>query len=365
MNSQPPYARNARAENGSSAPLGSSSLGAARVSTIGIFVVLLLAALHFAQPVVMPVFIALVFGIVLTPVSAWAARHRIPHWLSAMLLVIALIAALSMAIVQLAEPVRDWIEKAPEFGAILREKLRFLDRPIAAMNTLRTSLAGPADPGEGGIKFDVYSTLVQPALAAFTPALGQLIVFFATLFFFLAGREKLRRQFLTYWGNRKTRLDAMHFLNDTEKSLAGYVGVVTAINLALGLVLGVFAYLIGLPNPLVWGILAFALNYVPYLGAAVVVLILLGVSLMSFDSIAYALVAPAFYVAVSTLEGQFITPSIVGYRLALSPLLVFLVVAFWTWFWGPFGGLLAVPLLIIGMVALNHVFPKDEAKIPD
>lgn len=341
------------------------SVDAARAATIGIFVLLLLAGLNFAQPVVMPVALALVFGVVLTPVTVRAAQHGIPHWLSALLLVSVLIGLLSYAIVLLADPVRDWIEKAPEFGAILREKLRFLDRPIAALNGLRESIAGPSSPDEGGVKFDVFSILVRPALGALTPALGQMIVFIATLFFFLAGRESLRRRFLTFWRGRKARLEAMHFLNETERSLAGYFAVVTAINFSLGVALGVFAYAIGLPNPLVWAILAFLLNFVPYLGAAVVVIMLLAVSFMTFESFAYALIPPAFYVAASTVEGQFITPSLVGLRLALSPLLVFLAVAFWTWFWGPFGGLLAVPLLIIAMVALNNLYPKNGAKLPE
>jgi len=107
------------------------------------------------------------------------------------------------------------------------------------------------------------------------------------------------------------------------------------------------------------------MNYIPYIGAAVVILLLFGVGIMAFDSLGFALIAPVFYLVVSTIEGQLITPGIVGLRLALSPLLVFLAVAFWTWFWGPFGALLAVPLLIIGMVALGHAFPKDEVNLPD
>jgi predicted PurR-regulated permease PerM len=192
-----------------------------------------------------------------------------------------------------------------------------------------------------------------------------MVVFFATLFFFLAGRENLRRRFLTFWGDRKARLDAMHFLNDTETNLANYFAIVTAINFALGVLLGAFAYLIGLPNPLVWAVLAFLLNFMPYIGPAVTIVMLFGVGLISFDSLAYALAAPAFFLAASTVEGEFVTPSIVGRQLALTPLLVFLAVAFWTWFWGPFGTLLAVPLLIIGMVALNHLFPQNGAKLPD
>jgi predicted PurR-regulated permease PerM len=96
----------------------------------------------------------------------------------------------------------------------------------------------------------------------------------------------------------------------------------------------------------------------------VIIIMLAAVGLMVFDSLLQSLAAPIFYLVTSTIEGELVTPSIVGMRLALSPLLVFLAVAFWTWFWGPFGALLAVPLLIIGTVALNHIYPSDAAKLP-
>jgi predicted PurR-regulated permease PerM len=369
MNLRAPRTRNAPAaiEAGREAADGPDFLwnGAARTATVGIFVLLLLAALHYAQPVVMPAVLALVIGVVLTPPLNWVASRGVPHWLSALLLVGGMIATLSYAIVLVSEPLSEWIQKAPEFGAVLRERLRFLDGPIAAFNGLRESIAGPAKDGAGAFNIDLYAMLVQPMLGVLTPAMGQMVIFFATLFFFLSGRENLRRRFLTFWGDRKARLDAIHFLNDTESSIARYFATVSGINLVLGVLLGVVALMVGLPNPLVWAVLAFVLNFMPYIGPAVTIVILLGVGLMSFESLTQALVAPVVFFAASIVEGEFVTPSIVGLRLALSPLLVFLSVAFWTWFWGPFGALLAVPLLIIGMVALNHVYPTPATKLPD
>jgi predicted PurR-regulated permease PerM len=338
--------------------------GASRAATMGIFVLLLLAALHYSQPVVMPVVLALVFGIVLTPLLTAAQRVGVPPWLTSLVLVGLLFAGLSYAIVLLAEPISQWMEKAPQFGAVLREKFRFLDGPIAAFNSLRESIMGRAKEGEGGLNVDLYAILVQPALGILTPALGQMIIFFGTLLFFLAGRESIRRRFLTFWAGRKARLGAIRFLNDTEASIVRYFATITAINFGLGLLLGGFTYLIGMPNPLVWAVLAFILNFMPYIGPAVTILLLLGVGLLTFESLAHAFAAPAFFFAASVVEGEFITPGIVGLRLALSPLLVFLAVAFWTWFWGPFGALLAVPLLIIGHVALSYFYPT-ETKLPD
>jgi predicted PurR-regulated permease PerM len=347
-------------------PRGLSRLweGVARVSTIGIFVILLFAALHYAQPVVMPVTLAIIAGIVLTPALTWAARHGVPHWLTALLLVGSIFAGLAYAVVLLAGPVGDWLEKAPELGAKVRENLNFLDRPIAAFNDLRESIAGPLKEGQAAPTIDLFPLVVQPVLGVLTPAFGQSIIFFAALFFFLAGRESVRRRFLTFWGERKARLGALQFWNDVESNLASYFAVITVINFVQGVLLAGFAWLIGLPNPVVWGILAFLLNYLPYIGPAVTIIMLLAVGLMVFQSLLHILAAPIFFFISSIIEGEFITPSVVGLRLELTPLLVFLAVAFWTWFWGPFGALLAVPLLIIAMLAINRIFPPDAAKLP-
>jgi len=107
------------------------------------------------------------------------------------------------------------------------------------------------------------------------------------------------------------------------------------------------------------------LNYVPYVGPAAMVVVLFGVGLVSFDSLSHAFIAPLGLIAVTTMEGHFVTPTIVGRRLTLNPLLVFLALAFWTWMWGPFGALLAVPLSIIGLVIFNHLVPTDEIHLPE
>jgi predicted PurR-regulated permease PerM len=140
---------------------------------------------------------------------------------------------------------------------------------------------------------------------------------------------------------------------------------VTMINAALGVIVALGAWLLGLPNPAIFGLLAALLNYVPYVGPAVMVVVLFGVGLVTFPFLGQALLAPAGLLALTTMEGHFITPTIVGRRLTLNPLLVLLALAFWTWIWGPFGAFLATPLCIIGLVVFNHLFPTDDAKLPE
>jgi predicted PurR-regulated permease PerM len=123
-------------------------------------------------------------------------------------------------------------------------------------------------------------------------------------------------------------------------------------------------YIVGFPNPITFGLLTIGLNYIPYLGPAIVALVLFSVGLVAMPSLAQAALAPALFVAIATLEGHFITPGLVGRRLTLSPFLVFLALVFWTWLWGPIGAFLAVPLLIVSFVAFAHLMPREELNLP-
>ena len=134
---------------------------------------------------------------------------------------------------------------------------------------------------------------------------------------------------------------------------------------AIGMVVALGAWLFGFPNALIFGILAMALNYIPYIGAACLTLIILGFGLVTFPSLSFALIPPAAFVALATIEGQFVTPAVLGHRLTLNPLMVLLALAFWAWLWGPIGAFLAVPLTMVGLVTLYHLFPPDESKLPD
>jgi predicted PurR-regulated permease PerM len=133
--------------------------------------------------------------------------------------------------------------------------------------------------------------------------------------------------------------------------------------MGVGLITAIAVYLMGFPNAVLWGVLAFIFNYVPYIGPAVMVFVLFCVGLVIFPSLGHALIAPLFFVAVTTIEGHFVTPNIVGRNLSLSPLMVFLALAFWTWLWGPIGAFLATPILIIGLVVSKHFLHEEETDV--
>jgi len=322
-----------------------------------------IAALYFGRAALLPVVAALVVGTTLSPLTEFGARFKIPPPVSAVALIAALVAIFGVLITFFAGPVSEWIGRAPEIGAAVQQKLRVLEYPLSVLQSIKSAVM----PSAGGQTVSVETNtaeVVSTVVLAVTPAVGEFVVFFGTLVFFLSTNIQLRKKLIFSFGTRDARLRIMRIWNDIEDNLAEYLGLVTMINIALGLVTTVMLYLIGFPNPVTFGLLTIGLNYVPYLGPAIMALVLLAVGLVAMPTLAQAALAPALFVAIATLEGHFITPSIVGRRLTLSPFLVFLALVFWTWLWGPVGAFLAVPLLIVSFVVLGHLVPREEMNLP-
>ena len=169
-------------------------------------------------------------------------------------------------------------------------------------------------------------SFVQPAVLIVTPAIGQILTFFGTLFFMLLGRTQLRRVLIAFFDERDARLRMIKIMNDIEHNLTGYLSIVAIINVGIGLCGGFAAWVTGLPDPVAWAVLAFILNFIPYIGALMMEAALLMVGLVTFATLAQALVAPLDLSGSCDLEGHFITPSVMGRRLTLNPLTVFSVV---------------------------------------
>jgi len=335
---------------------------AGQAATIGIFVLLFGAFLYIGHAIVLPILAAAVVALTLAPLIKAAAAHGLSPWISGILILVVAVGVASLIVTAVAGPVSEWIGRAPDIGAQVKDKLSVLDQPIAALRELENSLFGNAGQINVG---DFAPNVVMPVVAFLTPAAGELLLFFATLYFFLVGQIELRNHAVSLFANHDSKLRFLKIMRDIERNLAGYLTVVTIVNAGVGVIVAVGAWLIGFPNPVIFGLLAALFNYVPYVGPAVMVVILFGVGLVTFASLGHAFIAPIGLIALTTTEGHFITPTIIGRRLTLNPLLVFLALAFWTWLWGPIGALLAVPLSIIALVIVNHLFPAEEVKLPD
>jgi predicted PurR-regulated permease PerM len=335
---------------------------AAQAATVGIFIILFLVALSLARPIVLPTVAAFVLTMMLSPLSERADRFGVPTLLTAVVLWFGVVAIFYGVIALVSSPVVDWIHKAPDIGRSVQEKLQLLERPLSILREIRDALL-PDQAGKG-VNVDMVAIIQQTFLFA-TPALGQTLIFLVAMFFMLLGRRRLRHLLVRYFGHHEARLRALRIMNDIEHNLTGYLSVMALINAGVGLGAGIIAALVGLPSPLAWGVLGFVMNFIPYVGAGIMELGMFLVGLVTFPSLTHALVAPLLYLGMGLFEGQFLTPSILGHKFTLNPLTVFLALVFWAWLWGPAGAFLAVPLLIIGMVAIAHLFPKDSPELPE
>ena len=222
---------------------------AAQSATIGMFIILFVVALSLARPILLPVASAFVVTMMLGPLSARAECYRMPSLITAIALWLLVIVICYGVIVLLAAPVVDWIGKAPDIGRNIQEKLRVLERPLSVLQELRDAFL-PSDK-KGSLGVDIMA-FIQPAVLIVTPAIGQILIFFGTLFFMLLGRTQLRRVLIAFFDERDARLRMIKIMNDIEHNLTGYLSIVALINIGIGLCGGFAAWVTGLPDPVAW-----------------------------------------------------------------------------------------------------------------
>ena len=337
-----------------------------QIATIGLFTLAVLGCLYLSHSVVVPVLLALVVGTILLPVVELLERWRAPRALAVAVVALALVAIVFVLATVLSLPLTYWLSRASELGWLIREKLQSINQPLAMLKELGAvfSQATGADPS--AIKVDQASTnIVGGIFSLVTPAVSQTVLFVFAMVFYLIYQKEIRNGAVFLVQDRKARLTTLRIISDIEQNMTAYFGAFTLVNIGLGIVTALLAYFVGLPNPLLWGVLAAVVNYIPYLGPAIVATTLFFVGIFALPSLAEAVIAPAAFVAITTIEGQVISPAIIGHRLTLNPFSIFLSIAFWTWMWGPIGAFLAVPLLIAGMVVIRHVFLEEKPDLPE
>ena len=329
---------------------------------IGLLIICIIAGLYLAKAFFLPMTMAFIVGTMLSPAASFLERYRVPRAVAAVLIVSAATAGVVFMIGLIAAPVMEWSSKLPELGAMLKEKMHVFDRPLALWQELQSMLGGP----------DTLTTFqmpkfewVQPTLEFLSPTFAEFLLFIATLILFIASWRESRRALIMNFGDRTARLRTLRMLNEIEENLGNYLLMVTMINIGVGVITGVICAVTGMPNPAGLGALAAILNFIPIIGPVAMFAILVVVGQVSFPSIGAGLLAPALFAAMTFLEGHFLTPMIVGRRLALNALAVFIALAFWTWLWGPMGAFLSSPLLIVALIVKEHLMPSGEPQLPE
>ncbi|HEY3678324.1 MAG TPA: AI-2E family transporter [Bradyrhizobium sp.] len=326
-----------------------------------LLVICVVAVLYAAKALFLPVISAFVVGTMLSPAASFLEQRRIPRPVSAVLIVSAVVAGAALMVGLISSPLIEWSTRLPELGSQLKDKLHVFDRPLALWHELQ-AMVGLPDAGAGFQlpKFD----WVEPAIGFLSPTFTEFLLFIATLILFIASWRDLRRALIMTFGDHTARLRTLRILNEIEGHLGGYLLTVTMINTGVGVATGLICAVTSMPGPAGLGALAAVLNFFPIIGPIAMFVILVIVGVITATTLGGGLIAALLFVGVTFLEGHFVTPTIIGRRLELNALAVFLALAFWTWLWGPMGGFLSSPLLIVALVLKEHLMPVDSPQLP-
>ncbi|RVD45855.1 AI-2E family transporter [Mesorhizobium sp. M8A.F.Ca.ET.023.02.2.1] len=324
---------------------------------IGIFLFMSIYALYFARAFFMPVILAFLLTLTLTPIVRLLRKRGIPEVVSATLLVLVSLFVFASAGYVLSGPVIDLINNTSSIGQQLTERLAQLRRPVERIMEIAHQIEGltetSQEPGVQKVAVAQSGFLSSAASNILSAGTSLTIIFVLSLFLLASGTmfyEKIIQSFASLTEKKR----ALRVVYDVEREISHYLLTVTIINTGLGTVIGLGLWALGMPNPLVWGAAAALLNFLPYVGAMITLVLVTVIALISFDTIAYALLAPAFLVLCDIVEGQFVTPMVVGRRLEINAVAIFIAIAFWSWLWGFVGALMAVPLLVVVKVFCDH-----------
>jgi predicted PurR-regulated permease PerM len=349
-------------EDGGARPIAIRRTDLIAFGLIGLLIICIVAVLFLARAFLLPVVMAFVVGTMLSPAANLLERYRMPRGVAAFLIVAALGSAITFLVGLIASPVLDWSTRLPELAARLKDRLHVFDYPLALWGQLQRFLGGT----------DFLSSWHMPSMDWFrptieflTPTFTEFLLFFATLVLFVASWRDLRRGLILTFADRQTRLQTLRILNEIETRLGHYLLTVTMINTGVGIATTLVCVLTGMPNPAGLGALAGALNFIPIIGPIATFAVLITVGIISFPTLGDGLLASLAFACIAFLEGHFITPTIIGRRLALNALAVFLAIAFWTWLWGPMGAFLASPLLIVGLILKEYLMQDNSPQLPE
>jgi predicted PurR-regulated permease PerM len=330
------------------------------VALTGLFILAVFYTIYFMRSILLPIVLALLLSYLLRPIVRGLAQLKIPLPISAALILIGFLALVAYGISALTAPTMGWLQKAPAGLTELQRKLLPVKKSVAQVTQATGEIEKLATTNAEAKSVELKRHPITEIFFIRTPefissALLSVILLYFLLVYDQAFIAKLVRLLPTL-SNKKTAVVIAH---DIESQLSRYLFTITVINACLGLAVGTAVGLLGLRNPVMWGAMVTLLNFVPYLGALTGIICTTIGALLSFDSLGYALIFPAVYLALGTLEGSFITPWIMGRSLTLNPVIILLSLTFWGWMWGIVGIILAVPILAAFKILCAHIKPME------
>lgn len=331
----------------------------------GIFAVAVVHLMVAAREFLVPVVVAILIAITFRPIIGWLALRGVAPPLSAFTLAVAMMLSGLVAGYMLSGPLTDWIAAAPSTQRAFVEKMKMVTEPLQRVAQITETIkSGGSEPAAEGAQKVVVSEPAIPALLWFaTYPAGYMFMFVGAVvlsLFLMASGNLVYERIIHAMPTLSDKKKALRLLHAVEREVSGYLFTLTAINAAVGVAVGTGLSLLGLSNGLLWGLLVFVLNFIPYAGPLAGSALVAVSAIVTFDSLGYALLAPALYALVVTIENQLVSPFVLSRRLEINSVSILLAFAFFAWVWGIGGIIVSVPLLVTLRVFALHV---DRLKV--
>lgn len=327
------------------------------IAITGLLVLAVLYTLYFARAFLLPIVLAVLLDFLLSPIIRLLKRVRIPEPAGAALVILVLLGALGAGVYSLAEPARDWMARAPESIARVQSRLEALQRPVEQVTRTAERVEAATEVEKSGPQEVVVrgprlsERLFGTTQSLLTGAMETIIL----LYFLLAAGDLFLQKLIKVLPLLRDKKKAVAIARETEASVSTYLFTLTFVNIGLGLVVTLVMTLIGMPNAVLWGSLAALAEFVPYVGATVMVALLTMAGIVNFPTMGHALLVPGAYLAVNLIQANFISPMVLGRRLTLNPVAILVGLVFWWWLWGVGGAFIAVPLLATLKIFCDHI----------
>lgn len=324
----------------------------------GLFVLALLATAYVASEIVLPLVFAIVLYLLLQPATRLLDQLHVPRILAALLLIFALFGTIVGLGTAISGPAGTWAAKFPEGIPRLQERLSFMREPI---DTLQRFLQQVEDFGGTGSSPPAASaqgpTLLTKLFTGTRNFASGLLTTVLFLFFLLVSGDIFLHRLVEIMPRFSSKRQVVEISQQIERDISAYLVTITVLNAAVGIAVALAMWLTGVGDPILWGTVAFLLNYVPILGTALGVMIFLLAGMMTFDTLWLALLPAGLYLGIHLIEGETVTPMLLARRFTLNPVLVIISLVFWFWMWGIAGMILAVPMLAITKIICDRVRP--------
>jgi predicted PurR-regulated permease PerM len=325
----------------------------------GLFLLAMLAACYVASEIVLPIVLAFVLSLVLQPAMRVLEQVRLPRGVAAMLLILVLFGTLGGLGAALSLPATSWAQKLPTGIPKLQERLNFLSQPIAALQKLADQAQGLTQGAEHkAVPVAVQGSGLSDRLLSGTRSFASgLLETVLVLFFLLVSGDTFLRRLVEIMPRFRDKRQAVDISKQIESDVSAYLFTVTIMNLAVGVATGTVMALCGVGDPVLWGMVAFLLNYIPILGPMTGVMVFVLAGLLSIDSPWGAFLPAGLYLVIHLVEGETVTPMLLARRFTINPVLVILSLVFWYWMWGVPGAILSTPMLAITKIVCDRIRP--------